>query len=148
VFDGPTDRRFLALAVETLVHDMSLDGDDDAARRLGGYTLGEEEPPEGVPEYVTLDGDRLDLSNPPYVVGTIEIADLDEREGEPTYRVTAGFDSELNLLIDPPVEVTFEGTIEEVVEGLEGTLAQVYRTRGRYLEQIDAGVAEPGTGVE
>ncbi len=142
VFDGARDRRFLALAVETLVQDMSLDGDTDIARRLSGYTLGEEQPPEKAPEYVTLAADRVELANPPFVLGTIEVHG--NRGGG--YRLEAGFDSELNLLIDPPVRVVLEGSFETVLEALENTLAQVYRTRGRYLEQVDAGVADPGTG--
>jgi len=142
VFDGARDRRFLALAIETLVQDMSLDGDADTARRLGGYALGEEAPPDETPEYVSLEADRVELSNPPFVLGTVEVHGGRE-EG---YRLDAGFDSELNLLIDPPVEVVLEGDFETVLEALEHTLAQVYRTRGRYLEQVDAGVADPGTG--
>lgn len=147
VFDGPRDRRFLALAVETLVQDMSLDGDAEVARQLGGYALGEEEPPGAVPEYVALDGDRVELSNPPFVLGTIDVEGGDP-DGDGEYRLEAGFDSELNLLIDPPVEVVFEGSFEAVLEALEDTLAQVYRTRGRYLEQVDAGVTDPGTAGE
>jgi hypothetical protein len=147
VFDGPRDRRFLALAVETLVHDVSLDGDADVARQLGGYALGEEGPPAEAPEYVSLDRDRLELSNPPFVLGTIDVEGGDPA-GEGEYRLEAGFDSELNLLIDPPVEVAFEGEFEAVLEALEDTLAQVYRTRGRYLEQVDAGVTDPGTAGE
>ena len=147
VFDGPRDRRFLALAVETLVQDMSLDGDADVARQLGGYALGEEEPPAEAPEHVALDGDRVELSNPPFVLGTVEVHG-GCGEGGTEYRLEAGFDSELNLLIDPPVEVAFEGTFEEVLEALEDTLAQVYRTKGRYLEQVDAGVTDPGTAGE
>jgi hypothetical protein len=145
LFDGPRDRRFLALAVETLVQDMSLDGDEAVARRLGGYALGEDDPPEE-PEFVALDGDRIELSNPPFVLGTVEVEGDRGEPGEGSYRLEAGLDSELNLLIDPPVEVTFEGTFDEVLEALEDTLARVYRTRGRYLEQVDAGVADPGTG--
>lgn len=147
VFDGPRDRRFLALAVETLVQDMSLDGDAHIANQLGGYALGEEDPPAEAPEYVTLAGDRVELTNPPFVLGTVEVEGGDPA-GESEYRIEAGFGSELNLLIDPPVEVVFEGSFETVLEGLEDTLAQVYRTRGRYLEQVDAGVADPGTGGE
>ncbi|MEF8887631.1 MAG: hypothetical protein V5A30_07460 [Haloarculaceae archaeon] len=147
VFDGPRDRRFLALAVETLVQDMSLDGDGDVARRLGGYALGEEDPPAEAPEFVTLEGDRVELSNPPFVLGTVDVeGGHPADEGE--YRLEAAFDSELNLLIDPPVEVTFEGSFDEVLEALEDTLAQVYRTKGRYLEQVDAGVTDPGTAGE
>ncbi len=147
VFDGPRDRRFLALAVETLVQDMSLDGDAVVARQLGGYALGEEEAPDEAPEYVTLDGDRIELSNPPFVLGTVDVEGGNPaREG--AYRIEASFRSELTLLIDPPVEVVFEGGFEAVLESLEDTLAQVYRTKGRYLEQVDAGVADPGTGGE
>ena len=147
VFDGRRDRRFLALAVETLVQDMSLDGDADIAKQLGGYALGEEEAPDEAPEYVTLDGDRIELSNPPFVLGTLNVeGGTPARDGE--YRIKAAFASELNLLIDPPVKVVFEGGFEPVLEALEDTLAQVYRTRGRYLEQVDAGVADPGTGGE
>jgi len=147
VFDGPRDRRFLALAVETLVQDMSLGGDADVAKQLGGYALGEEEPPAETPEYVGLDGDRIELLNPPFVVGTVEVHGGRDDRGA-AYRLDAGLDSELNLLIDPPVEVVLEGTFEEVLGALEDTLAQVYRTKGRYLEQVDAGVADPGTGSE
>jgi hypothetical protein len=147
VFDGPRDRRFLALAVETLVHDMSLDGDSEVARQLGGYALGEEDPPAAAPEYVALEGNRVELSNPPFVLGTVDVEDgSPEKDGK--YRLEAAFDSELNLLIDPPVEVTFEGSFDEVLEALEDTLAQVYRTKGRYLEQVDAGVTDPGTAGE
>jgi hypothetical protein len=151
VFDGPRDRRFLALAVETLVQDMSLDGDGEVARRLGGYALGEETPAPAAPEFVTLEGDRVELSNPPFVLGTVEVQGGDpdgDGDGNGEYRLEAAFDSELNLLIDPPVEVTFQGSFDEVLEALEDTLAQVYRTKGRYLEQVDAGVADPGTGGE
>jgi hypothetical protein len=147
VFDGPRDRRFLALAVETLVQDVSLDGDGEVARQLGGYALGEEEPPSEAPEYVSLDGDRVELSNPPFVLATVDVEGGDPA-GEGEYRLEAAFDSELNLLIDPPVEVTLEGNFDEVLEALEDTLAQVYRTKGRYLEQVDAGVADPGTAGE
>lgn len=147
MFDGPRDRRFLALAVETLVHDMSLDGDSEVARQLGGYALGEEDPPPAAPEYVALEGNRVELSNPPFVLGTVDVEDgSPEKDGK--YRLEAAFDSELNLLIDPPVEVTFEGSFDEVLEALEDTLAQVYRTKGRYLEQVDAGVTDPGTAGE
>jgi hypothetical protein len=41
------------------------------------------------------------------------------------------------------VAVTFSGSLSAAVESMEGTLAQVYRTKGRYLEQIDAGVVDP-----
>jgi hypothetical protein len=155
VFEGAADSRFVALALEALVQDMSPVGDGETARQLGGYTLGEEPPPESAPDYVSLEGDRLRLANEPFLVGEIRI----ERPGDPDggegseggsagegdgeYRLRARLDSELNLLIDPPVAVTFSGSLSAAVESMEGTLAQVYRTKGRYLEQIDAGVVDP-----
>jgi len=148
VFDGPADRRFVALALETLVQDMSPPGDGTVAAQLGRYTLGRADPPAAAPEYVSLDGDRVRLDNPPFIVGEFRVAGPEadaagDREG---YRVEAALSSELNLLIDPPVEMRFEGSLSAAVESVEGTLAHVYRTKGRYLEQIDAGVAEPGEG--
>lgn len=108
--------------------------------QLGGYVLGEEPPPEGVPEFVELSDGRIELSNPPFLRGTIYVVEDSER-----IALEAEFDSELNLLIDPPVEVRLSGTPGEVVERMEQLVAEIYRTKGRHLEKIDAGVVDPGT---
>lgn len=138
VFEGDDDERLLALALETAVQDMSPVGDDEMAKRLAGYTLGEEPPPAEAPEYVELEDGQLELSNPPFLLATIEV-----RSDGQEYVLEVGFDSELKLLIDPPVEVTITGAFEEVIETLEQTLAEIYRTKGRRLEQIDEGIVEP-----
>ena len=138
LFEGSRERRFLAVALETLVQDVSPVGDADVAGRLGGYSLGEEPPPGEAPEYVELDDGVVSLSNPPFL-----LADFDLRRVDGEYVLDVAFDSELKLLIDPPVEVTLRGSLEEVVETLEQMVAEIYRTRGRRLEMIDEGVVDP-----
>jgi hypothetical protein len=137
VFEGTVEGRYLALVLETLVHDMSPTGDEHIAKQLGGYTVGTEPAPENVPEYVELNGDHLKLSNPPFLM-----ADIDMSEGE-SYRLEIEFDSDLQLLLNPPVSVAIEGRFDEVIEILEQMCAEIYRTKGRRLEMIDAGVVEP-----
>jgi hypothetical protein len=140
LFEGSREERFLAAALETLVQDVSPVGDRDVAGRLGGFSLGEEAPPEEPPEYVDLDDGRLSLSNPPFLLADIELRELREND-ESVLEIE--FDSELKLLIDPPVEVTLEGPFDELVEAFEQMVAEIYRTRGRRLEMIDEGVVDP-----
>lgn len=142
VFTGDRDLRFLALAIETLVQDMSPVGDRENAKQLAAYTLGDSPPPSGVPEYVVLEGRRLTLTNPPFLMAEIE-ADCGE-----FFSIEVAFDSDLNLLIDPPVRVTLEGRLSEVVETVEQMLAEIYRTRGRRLEMIDEGVVDVSAFAE
>lgn len=139
VFEGTETERLVAVSLETVVQDVSLDGDPDAAMQLGGYVLGEDPPPDDAPAFVSLSEGRVDLSNPPYLLGEIDVT---EDDGELTLDVA--LDSELDLLLDPPVEVTLSGTTDDAVEQLEQLVAKIYRTRGRYLEKIDAGVADVG----
>jgi hypothetical protein len=137
VFEGTTEERYLALVLETVVHDMSPAGDEDIAKQLGGYTIGEEPPPEAVPAYVELDGGTVTLSNPPFLMAEIDVSE------NGAYTLEISFDSDLQLLIDPPVSVTIQGSFEEVVGTLEQMCAEIYRTKGRRLEMIDAGVVGP-----
>lgn len=137
VFEGSREERFLALAVETLVHDMSPVGDGEVAKGLGAYTLGEGPPPDGVPEYVELGDGHLSLSNPPFLMAEIDV------RANGGYALDIGFDSDLKLLIDPPVEVTIEGDFGEVIGTLEQMIAEIYRTKGRRLEMIDSGAVGP-----
>jgi hypothetical protein len=142
VFDGSRAERFLAVALETAVHDVSPTGNRETAKQLGGYALGEESPPEGVPEYVDLDDGRLTMSNPPFLRAVVEIT------GTAEYELAIQFDSDLDLLIDPPVTVTLEGPIGELVETLEQMVAEIYRTKGRRLEMLDAGTVDPEAFAE
>lgn len=138
LFEGDRRERFLAVALETLVQDVSPVGDPDLARSLGGYSLGDEQPPAAAPEYVTLEDGRVSLTNPPFLLAEFEL----ERDGE--YALDCEFDSELRLLIDPPVEVTLEAaSFDELLEAFEQMIAEIYRTRGRRLEMLDEGVVDP-----
>ena len=138
LFDGPRRERFLAVALETLVQDVSPVGDRDVARDLGAYSLGDGEPPEEAPEYVALDDGRLTLTNLPFLLADVEL------EADGAYRLHCEFDSELQLLIEPPVEVTLEAdTFDELLESFEQMIAEIYRTRGRRLEMLDEGVVDP-----
>lgn len=143
LFEGSREERFLAVALETLVQDVSPVGDADVAKRLGGYSLGEEPAPEAAPEYVELVDGSVSLSNPPFL-----LADLDLRNDDGEYALDVAFDSELKLLIDPPVEVTLRGPFEEVIATFEQMVAEIYRTRGRRLEMIDEGVVDPEAFAE
>lgn len=140
VFDGSDPERLVAVSLETVIHDVSPTGDRKTAMQLGGYVLGEERPPDDVPEFVELSDGHIELSNPPFLLAEI---DVDEGAGRITLEVA--LESELHLLIDPPVEVRLSGPPDEVVEQLEQTIAEIYRTRGRHLEKIDAGIVDPGT---
>lgn len=137
IFDGRREERFLAVAIETLVQDMSPAGDGDRADRLAAYSLGEASPPSSVPEYVELADGRLVLSNPPFLHGEIEIS------GNGEYVLAVALDSDLQLLIDPPVRVSVEAPFQEALETVEQMLAEIYRTRGRRLEMIDSGIVGP-----
>lgn len=134
VFEGRPERRFLALSIETLVHDVSPVGDGEVAKQLGAYTFGDGPPPAAVPAYVELEDDHLTVSNPPFLAAEIDVVEDDG------HTLELAFDSELNLLIDPPVRVSFEGSLGEVVQAVEQLVAEIYRTKGRRLEMLDAGV--------
>ncbi|MDQ2052170.1 hypothetical protein RBH26_16955 [Natronolimnohabitans sp. A-GB9] len=136
VFDGEREERFLAVTLETVVQDMSPVGDEDLARQLGDYTLGEAPPPEDAPEYVELRDEHLTLSNPPFLMAELTPVESDE------YTLRIEFKSDLQLLIDPPVCVTLDGSFLEVVTALEQLIAEIYRTKGRRLEMIDAGTID------
>lgn len=136
VFSGDRELRFLALSLEMVVHDMSPVGDRDVAGQLWDYATGEGPPPDDSPTFVTLRHGRLDLENPPFLLAEIRVDRNDE------YALEFAFDSELELLIDPPVEGTIEGSLETVVETAEQMLAEIYRTKGRRLEMLDAGVVD------
>ncbi|QLD87545.1 hypothetical protein HWV07_00240 [Natronomonas salina] len=137
VFDGPRTERFLAVALETLVQDVSPVGDQDVARDLGAYSLGDSDPPEAAPEYVELEDGLLTLTNPPFLLAEIEL-------DEDGYALHCEFDSELKLLIEPPVEVALEAeSFDELLESFEQMIAEIYRTRGRRLEMLDEGVVDP-----
>lgn len=136
VYSGTDRERYLALVLETLVHDVSPTGDEDVANQLGGYTLGEEPPPDSVPQFVTLEEDGLALSNPPFLMGTIE-----RTEGG-KFGLRLSLDSDLTLLIDPPVEITLAGPFLEVMRAVEQLLAEIYSTKGRRLEMIDNDVID------
>lgn len=137
VFEGPADNRFIALSLEILIHDVSLVGDRETAMALGAYMEGEAPPPDGVPDYVTLEEDgRLTIANPPFLEAELAVS---ENEG---YTIEAAFDSDLHLLIEPPIEVTYRGSLETVVSELEQTIATVYRTRGRHLEKLHEGLVD------
>jgi len=137
LFEGDRDERYLGVALETLVQDVSPTGDQETAKRLGGYMLGDESPPADAPEYVELTDGSVQLSNPPFLEARVDIAEREE------YALSIEFDSELDLLIDPPVTVELAGRFEELVETLEQMLAEIYRTKGRRLEMIDSGVVDP-----
>lgn len=136
VFDGPIDRRYVALTLEMLIQDVSLTGDRETAMALGGYLEGAEPPPDGVPEYVDIEGDRITVTNPPFLRATVTLS------AENGVRLEAAFDSDLNLLIEPPVTVTYRGPLPEAVADLEQTIAAIYRTRGRHLEKLHEGLVE------
>ena len=137
VFEGSADRRFIALSIETLIHDVSLAGDRETAMALGAYMEGEGPPPDGVPDFVTLGDDgRIALSNPPFLEGELTVIEADG------YTIEAAFDSDLHLLIEPPIEVTYRGSLDTVVSELEQTIATVYRTRGRHLEKLHEGLVD------
>lgn len=142
VFDGDRAERFLAVTLETAVQDLSPVGDEDLARRLGEYTLGEAPPPEDVPEYVDLQDGHLTLSNPPFLMAELTLVEDDE------YTLRIEFESDLQLLIDPPVCVTLDGPLLEVVGALEQMIAEIYRTKGRRLEMIDAGTIDTAAFFE
>lgn len=136
VFDGTPVERYVALSLEALVHDVSLSGDRDTAMALGGYAEGEEPPPADVPAFVEVEDGRITVSNPPFLLAEVTLAEDEE------FVLDAAFDSDLDLLIDPPVRVTYRGDLPTVVSDLEQTIASVYRTRGRHLEKIHEGVVE------
>ena len=138
VFDGPRRDRFLAVALETLVQDVSPVGDQDVARDLGAYSLGDSDPPEEAPEYIELEDGKLALTNPPFLLAEIEL------EADIGYALHCEFDSELKLLIEPPVAVTLEAdSFDELLGSFEQMVAEIYRTRGRRLEMLDEGVVDP-----
>lgn len=139
VFDANRETRFLALAIETVVHDMSPVGDEEVAEQITDYLFGESSPPEEIPEYVEIKRGNLLLSNPPFLIAETRISKTDE------YLLETGFDSDLQLLIDPPVWVTVRGPFGKVVETFEQILAEIYRTKGRRLEMIDNSVIDPDT---
>lgn len=134
--EGTRTQRYVALTLETLVHDVSLAGDRDTAMALGGYLEGEEPPPDRVPEFVDIEGDRITVTNPPFLRAEIGLVENDH------YTLEAAFDSDLHLLIEPPVSVTYHGTLEDVVGDLEQTIAEIYRTRGRHLEKLHEGIVD------
>lgn len=139
LFEGNREERFLAVALETLVQDVSPVGDAEAARALGEYSLGEAPPPAEAPEYVDLEDGALTLTNPPFLLAELELVTDDDG-----YALHCAFDSELELLIDPPVEVTLVGpSFDELLASFEQMVAEIYRTRGRRLEMIDEGVVDP-----
>jgi hypothetical protein len=142
LFEGDREERFLAVALETLVQDVSPVGDADVARSLGGYSLGDEPPPDEAPEYVSLEDGRITLTNPPFLLAEVEY----EAHG---HALRCEFDSELKLLIEPPVEVTLEAaSFDELLEAFEQMIAEIYRTRGRRLEMLHEGVVDPGEFAE
>lgn len=139
LFEGDREVRFFAVALETLVQDVSPVGDGDVAGALGEYSLGEGAPPADTPEYVTLEDGIVTLENPPFLLAEFELAVADDG-----FEIGCAFDSELKLLIDPPVEVTIEGeSFEDALAAFEQMVAEIYRTRGRRLEMIDEGVVDP-----
>ncbi len=133
---GTRIHRYVALTLETLIHDVSLAGDRDTAMALGGYLGGEEPPPDGVPEFVDIEGDRITVTNPPFLRADITLTEHDH------YTLEAAFDSDLHLLIEPPVTVTYRGTLGDVLGDLEQTIAEIYRTRGRHLEKLHEGIVD------
>lgn len=135
LFDGTRQEQFLATAIETTIQDVSLDGDQERARELGAYMLGSGAPPANTPQFVSIRDGTITIDNPPYLTGTATIT----AEGG----IDLALDSELDLLLDPPVEIAVSGPLEDAVETTEELLARIYSTRGRYLEQIDAGVEDP-----
>lgn len=137
VFESTRERRFLGLAIETLVHDVSPVGDGEVAERITDYLFGEGQPPEDIPAYVEMEDGLLRLSNPPFLTGGIALSKDDE------YVLRAGLDSDLQLLIDPPVWITVRGPLDGVVETFEQILVEIYRTKGRRLEMIDNGAIDP-----
>ena len=142
VFDGTRAERYVALSLETVIQDVSLSGDRETAMALGGYVVGEEPPPAGVPAFVELDDDKITISNPPFLLADVTLAAEDGPHGD-AYTLTAAFDSYLHLLIEPPVRVTYRGDLVTVVAEFEQTIAEVYRTRGRHLEKlIEGGVVK------
>jgi hypothetical protein len=118
---------------------MSPVGDEKVAEQITDYLFGESSSPEEVPEYVKIKRETLLLSNPPFLMAEIRISETDE------YRLEAGFDSDLQLLINPPVWVTVQGPFGRIVETFEQILAEIYRTKGRRLEMIDSDIIDPGT---
>jgi hypothetical protein len=143
LFQGSRPVRFVAVALETLVQDASPVGDGDVARQLGGYVLGTEAPPDDAPEYVALEDGTVTLTNPPFLFGAFEL------ETDDGYALHCEFDSELKLLIEPPVTVTLEAdSLVDLVETTEQMLAEIYRTRGRRLEMLDEGVVDPEAFAE
>lgn len=139
VFDAPREKRFLALVIETLVHDVSPVGDEEVAEQITDYIFGERPPPEEIPEYVEVKRGNLLLSNPPFLMAEISVSKNDD------YLLEVNIDSELPLLIEPPVWVTVQGPFGKVVETLEQIFAEIYRTKGRRLEMIDSKVIDPET---
>lgn len=139
VFDTTREKRFLALVIETLVHDMSPVGDEEVAEQITDYLFGDGPPPEEIPEYVEVKRGNLLLSNPPFLMAEMNISRTDE------YLLEVSFDSNLQLLIKPPVWVTVRGPFGKVVETIEQILAEIYRTKGRRLEMIDSKVVDPET---
>lgn len=139
IFDATREKRFLALVIETLVHDMSPVGDEEVAEQITDYLFGDGPPPEEIPEYVEVKRGNLLLSNPPFLKGELR---LSKTNG---YLLEVGLDSDLQLLIEPPVWITVRGPFGEVVETLEQIFAEIYRTKGRRLEMIDSEVIDPET---
>ncbi len=137
LFDGSPQVVRVALAIETTIHDVSPTGDEELALALGRVRVDGAPPPSEVPTFVSVTDRTITTDNPPYLRGEWTVD-----PGE-TLQVTGQLDSELELLIDPPVTVSFSGAPSSVIETIERTLADIYRTRGRYLEQIDAGVVTP-----
>lgn len=149
LFEGSRRERFLAVAVETLVQDVSPAGDRDVARDLGDYSLGDGAPPDGTPEYVELSDGSLTLTNPPFLLADVELNEKDGRRTDDEYVLHCEFDSELKLLIDPPVSVTLEAErFDDLLETFEQMIAEIYRTRGRRLEMLDEGVVNPEAFAE
>ncbi len=138
LFDGPPAPSFVGLVIETTVQDVSPAGDTDRALALGRVRLEDASPPSGVPEFVSVTETTVTLVDQPYLTGELSVSTTDT-----ALNVEAALDSGRDLLIDPPVEVTLSGPAEAVAETLEQTIATIYRTRGRYLEQIEAGIEEP-----
>ena len=136
VYSGTDRERYLALVLETLVHDVSPAGDENVADQLGGYTLGEQPPPDSVPQFVTLEDGYLTVSNPPFLMGTIEIIEANE------FGLRLLLDSNLTLLIDPPVEITLDSSFPAVTRAAEQLFAEIYSTKGRRLEMIDNNVID------
>lgn len=128
LFEGSDAERFLALSLEALIQDVSLSGDREAAVAVADYLLGDGDPPDEA-AFVERTDAGVRLSDPPFLHAEVEV-----RSDPPGLRVA--FDSDLELLVDPPVVVEYDGPIHEAVAALEQTIAEIYRTRGRHLEGL------------